>query len=143
MNIADYHFLVVDDDDLDRETIVRAFKKLGITKNLHTASDGIEALQVLRGETDIKMEAPIVILLDLNMPRMGGIEFLKELRADPKLKSISTFAITTSSDQIDVRAAHEQNVSGYLVKPVNRDELAKMFEVLKMFLETCHLPTPE
>ncbi len=81
--------------------VKRAFTKNNITNPLYVAGNGLEALDLLRGDGPNRMPAPRIILLDLNMPRMGGIEFLRELRADPELRGTSVFVMTTSNEDKD------------------------------------------
>src|SRR5258705_9098592 len=91
--------LLVEDDHIDVMNVERAFKKNNITNPLYIANNGIEALDMLRGTEGREKVKPIprIILLDINMPKMNGIEFLRELRADPELHSISVFIMTTSN----------------------------------------------
>lgn len=111
--------LLVEDDRVDVMNVRRAFRKVGIPHTLHVASDGLDALRMLRGEGVPALDPPPkVILLDLNMPKMNGIEFLDVLRADAALKTISVFILSTSDDDRDKLAAYEKNVAGYILKPV-------------------------
>lgn len=94
------NILLVEDDEVDILNVKRAFKKNGITNPLYFASNGLEALDMLRGTDTQSTIVPAhrrLILLDLNMPRMNGIEFLQALRADPNLKSIPVVVLTTSA----------------------------------------------
>jgi len=109
--------MLIDDDEVDVMSVQRAFKKINLTNPLHIAHNGVEALALLRGENGPQVR-PAVILLDLNMPRMGGLEFLAELRADPELKAIAVVILTTSRDEKDIVQAFGYNVAGYIVKPV-------------------------
>lgn len=107
--------LLVEDDHIDIETVRRALKRGDIEIDLVVAHNGIEGLDVLRSAD---MKGPMTVLLDLNMPRMNGFEFLDILRADPDLKMHQVFVLTTSSDDRDLLAAYERMVAGYIVKPV-------------------------
>ena len=111
--------MLVDDDQVDVMNVQRAFKKNNITNQLHIANNGIEALEKLRGsESGEKISpSPRIILLDINMPKMNGIEFLKELRADPALHSISVFIMTTSNDDKDKFDAYNLNETGLTIYP--------------------------
>jgi CheY-like chemotaxis protein len=109
--------LLVEDDEVDIMSVQRAFKKINVANPLHVARDGVEALARLRGENGEKIE-PRIILLDLNMPRMGGLEFLQTLRADPALKAITVVVLTTSNEEKDKLQAYGYNIAGYIVKPV-------------------------
>jgi len=111
------NLLLVEDDEVDIQGLKRAFAKSRIGNPITVARDGIEALEFLRGENGRpKLPKPHLILLDLNMPRMNGLEFLKAIRADEDLKSTIVFMITTSKDEEDKTRAYAQNVAGYIVK---------------------------
>src|SRR6476620_8140823 len=102
--------LAVDDDKVDLMALKRSFRDLKIANPIVEAHDGIEALDRLRGENGCeKLPAPCMILLDLNMPRMGGIEFLDELRRDPELRRTLVFVMTTSSAEEDRVRAYDRN----------------------------------
>ena len=109
--------LLVEDDELDVISVERSLKKIESEYNLYTAYNGIEALDILK-----KMNAnalPDVILLDLNMPKMNGIEFLRIIRTDGLLKDIKVFVMTTSSESSERAEAEELGISGYIIKPLN------------------------
>jgi CheY-like chemotaxis protein len=113
--------LLVEDDYLDIINVQRAFKKLNVNHQLHTAHNGIDALSILRGEKGPKV-TPDLILLDVNMPKMTGFEFLKILRDDRDLRNIKVFVLTTSAEDYDKDKARSLGVSGYIIKPVNFDD---------------------
>ncbi len=119
------NILLVEDDEVDVMNIRRAFEKGRVLNPLFVAGDGVEALEILRGPT-MPSERRL-ILLDLNVPRMNGIEFLRELRKDPALRSLSVVVLTTSNEEKDKVEAYELNVAGYLLKPVT---LANFVEVM-------------
>jgi CheY-like chemotaxis protein len=109
--------LLVDDDKVDAMVVKRSFRELKIANPIIEARNGIEALQLLRGENGYeKVGEPVLVLLDLNMPRMGGIEFLEELRRDPLLCTTLVFVMTTSDAEEDRRLAYQKNVAGYVLK---------------------------
>ncbi len=118
--------LLVEDDEVDVMMVQRAFKKHGIDNPLHVAESGDRALALLRGENGQRV-VPILILFDLNMPRMNGITFLKELRADPQLRALPAVALTSSSQPADRETAFEYNVAGYFIKPVSYEQLVELF----------------
>ncbi|RPE66434.1 response regulator receiver domain-containing protein [Pacificibacter maritimus] len=130
-------FLVVDDNDLDFEKITRSFARLKIDNDVIRATDGIEALDLLRSLHARGEISPPIVLLDLNMPRMGGIEFLSELRSDEKIASTPVFILTTSDHPEDISKAHEFNVSGYIIKPLQRDQMLNALNTLNMFWALC------
>jgi CheY-like chemotaxis protein len=109
--------LLVDDDDVDVAAVRRAFSTLRIETPIVVARDGSEALAHLRGTDRLpKLDVPALVLLDLNMPPMGGLEFLEELRGDPTLRTTVVFVLTTSNAPSDRRACYEKNVAGYMLK---------------------------
>ncbi|RZJ27636.1 MAG: response regulator, partial [Flavobacterium sp.] len=109
--------LLVEDDELDVISVKRSFRGLENECELHTAYNGIEALSLMRDNTPALK--PDIILLDLNMPKMNGIEFLKILRKDDNLKDIRVFVMTTSADIHDREQAEALGISGYIIKPLN------------------------
>lgn len=116
--------LLVDDDEIDIMNVRRALAKNELDANLFTANDGVEALELLRGGT-VPAERRL-ILLDLNMPRMSGLEFLRELRADPALRANIVIVLTTSDEERDLVEAYHLNVAGYLLKPVSFTEFVAL-----------------
>lgn len=134
--------LHVEDDQVDKMVIERVIKRLQLTNNLLHASNGEEALDVLRGTNGkAKLEQlPQVILLDINMPKMNGLEFLKELRSDPSINFISVFVLTTSNDDYDRKEAYQYNVAGYFVKPVDISQFETTFQTLSNFWKICVWP---
>jgi len=136
------NILLVEDDEVDIMNVRRAFKKNNITNPLFVANNGIEALEMLRG----KGEAPLlpsrrrIILLDLNMPRMGGLEFLQELRADDRLRATPVIVLTTSNQDRDRIEAYNLNVAGYILKPVTFSNFAEVMATLNKYWALCELP---
>jgi CheY-like chemotaxis protein len=115
------NILLVEDDEVDVMNVQRAFRKNKITNPLYIAENGLEALAMLRsqdGKNPIVPPLRRLILLDLNMPKMNGLEFLHQLRADSKLKSTPVVVLTTSDEDRDRLEAYNLNVAGYLLKPV-------------------------
>lgn len=109
--------LLVDDDRVDIMALRRSFRELKIANRIVTAGNGLEALQMLRGEAgQARLPQPCLVLLDLNMPRMGGLEFLEELRADDALRRTIVFVMTTSNDEQDRLRSFDRNVAGYVLK---------------------------
>jgi CheY-like chemotaxis protein len=131
--------LLVEDDDVDIMNIQRAFQKNQMNNPIHIARDGVEALEMLSGARGEKV-IPQIILLDINMPKMGGLEFLKNLRADDKLKAISVFILTTSAQESDKMEAHNLNVAGYILKQLSFESFLETISVLNKFWSLCELP---
>lgn len=125
------NILLVEDDEVDVMNVKRAFKKNNILNPLHVASDGIDALTVLRSGSLPRDRR--LILLDLNMPRMGGIEFLRELRQDADLKSTPVVVLTTSNEEKDRVEAYNLNVAGYILKPVTLASFVETMAALNRY----------
>lgn len=132
------NILLVEDDELDVMNVQRAFKKNNIVNPLHTAGNGLEALEILR--SDRMPRDRRLILLDLNMPRMGGIEFLRELRADPDLKATTVVVLTTSDEERDKVKAYDLNVAGYILKPVTLAAFIEIMATLNKYWSVNELP---
>lgn len=128
--------LLVEDDEVDIMNVQRAFSKNKMTNPFHVARNGVEALQMLRGENGVQI-TPHIILLDINMPKMGGLEFLQNLRADEKLKAISVFVLTTSAQESDKMAAYNLNVAGYILKPLSFESFLEAITVLNSYWKLC------
>lgn len=123
--------LLVEDDRVDIMTVQRALKKIDVSNPLCVARTGVEALGMLRGDGFSKIEpTPSLILLDLNLPKMGGIEFLKELRADPVLSSLQVIVLTSSNEPSDRAAAFKYEVDDYIVKPHTFDEFSNVMSII-------------
>jgi CheY-like chemotaxis protein len=142
--MSDYgsNILLVDDDDVDIMTLQRAFKRNNISNPLFIAMNGIQALDLLRGTNGKEkiIPAPRIILLDLNMPKMNGLEFLKEMRSDPSIQNLSVFVLTTSNDDKDKVEAYNYNVAGYIVKPITFEAFVDAIAVLNSFWSLCEMP---
>lgn len=134
------NFLLLEDNELDAEKVERAFKKLNISNPIIRAKNGVEGLELLRGENGKKVEKPRIVLLDLNMPKMNGLEFLKEIRNDEDLKKTQVFVLTTSNHKKDIETSHELCVQGYIVKPLEKQQLIEAFTTLKTFWELVEHP---
>lgn len=133
--------LVVDDDEIDRKAAERAFKKVPVANTVVFANDGLDALEVLNGEHEDRIiEGKFLVLLDLNMPRLNGLEFLNEIRQSEKLKSTIVFVLTTSKAESDLWAAYRQCIAGYVLKDrVGRDFLG-LIEMLDHYSKMIEFP---
>lgn len=140
MSKSHLNILLVEDDEVDIMNVQRAFKKNNIGNPLFVARNGLEALQLLRNETDVLVPRIHIILLDINMPKMGGIEFLTEIRKDPALKAISVFVMTTSNEDGDKISAFNLNVAGYILKPLSFESFANSISVLNHYWHLCEQP---
>jgi CheY-like chemotaxis protein len=138
------NILLVEDDEVDVMNVQRALKKNNITSPLYRAANGIEALTMLRSNQVLTTDPlrRLLILLDLNMPKMGGLEFLKELRADPTLRHLPVVILSTSKQDDDLATAYEYNVAGYILKPVTFSNFVKTIDVLNRYWLLSELPQP-
>jgi len=136
------NLLLVDDDEVDVMNVQRAFKRNNITSPLHIAANGLEALRMLRGNGGPPVVPPErrLILLDLNMPKMGGIEFLQELRADSELRAIPVIVLTTSDEDSDKVEAYKLNVAGYILKPVTFTKFVEAVATLNRYWTMSEMP---
>ena len=117
--------------------IRRAFEHVGITNDVLVANDGVEALDLLRSG---QVPRPNVIFLDINMPRMNGIEFLAEVRADPILRDTIIFMLSTSDTPNDLHAAYAHLIAGYIVKEDAYRSIGKAAQMLEHYLGVVTLP---
>ena len=132
--------LLVEDDSVDAMTVERALKDLKVENQLVHTVNGEEALKYLRGESD---EEPCVILLDLNMPKMNGIEFLKVVKADEVLKKIPVVVLTTSREEQDKVEAFGLSVAGYMVKPAEYKKFVEVIKAIDLYWSLSKLPKRE
>ncbi|MGD1929375.1 MAG: response regulator [Leptolyngbyaceae cyanobacterium] len=137
------NILLVEDDEVDVMNVRRAFKRNRITNPLFVAGNGLEALAMLRGQVEDRPKMPDtrrIILLDINMPKMNGIEFLQELRQDPALAPTPVIVLTTSDEDQDRIEAYKLNVAGYILKPVTFSSFAEVMAALNNYWTLCEMP---
>jgi CheY-like chemotaxis protein len=132
------NILLVEDDAVDVMNVKRAFQKNNIMNPLYVANNGLEALEMLRSGA-VPNERRL-ILLDLNMPKMNGIEFLRVVRNDPDLQTVSVVVLTTSNEERDRVEAFELNVAGYLLKPVKFPEFVDLMATLNKYWTLVEMP---
>jgi len=132
--------LLVEDDSVDAMTVKRAFKDLKIKNPLACAANGEEALQYLRNPGN---EKPCIILLDINMPKMNGIEFLKVVRADELLRMIPVVVLSTSSEERDIVESYKLGVGGYIIKPVDYKKFVEAIRMVDLYWTLSQLPGRE
>lgn len=130
--------LLVDDDDVDVKTVKKAFERGRLSNEVFIAHDGVEALELLR--SGAVPHDRLLVLLDLNMPRMNGIELLRELRADPVLRALPAIVLTTSTAESDRVEAFDLNVAGYLVKPVTFASFVELMSALDRYWSLVEFP---
>jgi len=130
--------LLIEDDDVDVMTVKRAIRDLKVTNQLVSIGDGEEAIEYLRTESTTK---PCIILLDLNMPKMDGAEFLKIIKADKALKKIPIVILTTSNSDRDVIESFERGAAGYMVKSVDYEKFVETIRAIDQYWTLSKLPS--
>lgn len=142
MNDLSRPILLVEDNPMDVDLTKRAFARRKLINPLVVARDGEEALgQLTQWEQGVPQ--PVVILLDLKLPKVSGLEVLRRLKSHPRFRSIPVVVLTTSSEDADVRTAYDQGANSYIIKPVNFEnflEVAAQLEVYWSVLNTPHVP---
>ena len=134
--------LLVEDDSVEVLGIRRALAKAGMEMPLHVAENGLEALEILRGSSAQKpLTKPFLVLLDLDMPKMNGLEFLRELRRDPELHDTIVFVWSTSDSDLDRRESYGYHVAGYISKTRIERDFAELIDLLDSFCKTIDFPT--
>jgi CheY-like chemotaxis protein len=133
--------LLVEDDDVAAESVERSLRKYDVGFPIVWAEDGLVALEILRGKHPTKkIGTPNIILLDLNMPRMNGFEFLQALRADERLQRSVIFVLTTSDSDSDRSRAYHEHIAGYMVKAAVGPQFAKLARLVLDYHASVRLP---
>jgi CheY-like chemotaxis protein len=135
------NILLVDDDDGDAKAVHRAFQKAKIANPIIRAVDGMEALDMMRGANGkARPPSPFILLVDLNMPRMNGIQLVKALREDDDLRKSIVFMLTTSKREEDKVAAYDLNVAGYIVKETAGQDFLKLVGLVDCYWRIVEMP---
>jgi CheY-like chemotaxis protein len=132
--------MLIEDDSVDAMTVKRAMRELRITNSMIHCLNGEEGLKYL---TDPETEKPFVILLDLNMPKMSGIEFLKAVKTYAELKLIPVVVLTTSKEKQDVHGSFELGAAGYMIKPVDYVKFVEVINTVMLYWRLSKLPRQE
>ncbi|MGE5296536.1 MAG: response regulator [Solirubrobacterales bacterium] len=132
--------LLVEDDAIDTMTVRRAFRDLKLCNPLAHVTNGEEALKHLRNAENPK---PCVILLDLNMPRMNGVEFMRVIKTDPILRKIPVVVLTTSRDDRDIVESYKLSAAGYIVKPVDYKKFVEAMRTIDVYWTISELPAEQ
>lgn len=141
MPLSTIHLVVIDDDEVDVESIVRSLNRNGIFGQITVFHDGLEALHALQGpERKALQTRPLLILLDLDLPRLSGIEFLDALRRDPQLRGTVVFVLTLSDRQEDKLAAYDRQVAGYLLKSNVGEDFSLLPRLLRSYCRLAAWP---
>jgi len=137
-NYGEVNILLIDDDDIDAKAVERGMRKLKLANPIFRAKNGLEALEILSDKTLISR--PYIILLDLNMPLMGGLEFLQKVREDDDLKDAIIFVLSTSAADEDRVAAYKENIAGYIVKSDVKEGFDNVITMLDCYWRVVLLP---
>lgn len=132
LNNVIHPILIVEDNPLDLDLTIRAFKSQNIDNHLLTARDGEEALAYI-GKWDKGEQKPVVILLDLKMPKIGGLEVLDVLKKHPEYCTIPVVVLTTSSESVDVKSAYQKGANSYIVKPVDFEKFISIAKEIDLY----------
>jgi CheY-like chemotaxis protein len=133
--------LLVEDDDGDAKAIVRAFQKAKIANTILRAVDGVEALDMLRGTNGReKIPPPYILLVDLNLPRMNGIQLIQALREDLDLRHTISFILTTSLREDDKSASYDLNVAGYILKSTAGQDFQNLVNLIDCYSRIVEVP---
>ena len=129
--------LLVEDNPQDLELALRALRKANLANRIHVARDGAEAIEFIFCEGPHAnrriSDAPKVILLDLKLPKVDGLEVLRRIKGDPRTRTIPVVVLTSSKEQSDVVASYELGVNSYIVKPVNFEQFTNSVRDLGLF----------
>ena len=133
--------LLVEDDKIDQKSLQRSFKKMRISNPLQIANDGVEAWDILtQADGAPELSRPFMIILDINMPRMNGIELLRKIRAHDTLKDTIVFMLTTSNDEKDKFEAFNCNVAGYMLKTDMDNSFMEAVELVENYWRVVEFP---
>lgn len=142
MNDKTANIVLVEDDDGDAKAVRRAFKKANIVNPILRAIDGIDAFEMLRGENGkTKVADPYLLLVDINMPRMNGLQLVEKLRQDAVLRRSIVFILTTSKRDEDMAAAYDLNVAGYILKEKAGEDFLNLINLIQDYFGIVEIPT--
>lgn len=136
LNTKPINILLVEDDDGDAKAVLRGFQKKKIHSKIIRAVDGEEALDILKGRNGKEnISPPYILLVDLNMPKMNGIELIKRVRNDPEICQAIVFIFTTSNRDEDKAACYDLNVAGYIVKSTEEEDFLNLVNMIGSYQE--------
>lgn len=144
--MTDKQILLIEDNADDRDLTIRAFKKSNVPNPVAVARDGAEALTMLLGDGHGNQDLPVLILLDLNMPKVGGLEVLRRIRADPRTRAVPVVILTSSEVEDDLRSAYDLGANGYVRKPIDPSKFTEVITAVSLFwllLNQSPDPSPE
>ena len=131
--MTDRHILLVEDNPDDRDLTIRSLKKNHVLNPVTVAINGADAIAVLLGDDRKAGDAPALILLDLKLPKVGGLEVLRRLRADQRTRLVPVVVLTSSRQEEDLRVAYELGANSFITKPVEFDQFAETVTKLGLY----------
>jgi len=135
------NIVLVDDDDGDAKAVQRSFQKSGLANPVQRAIDGVDALEMLAGVNGrTKPASPAIFIVDLNMPRMNGIQLVRAMREDAATRHAIVFVLTTSKHTDDMRAVYDLNVAGYIVKQMAGLDFINLVNLMEAYWRLVELP---
>lgn len=137
MRIANAPILLIEDDDVDAMTVKRALRDLKVSNPLERVENGEEGLRRLR---DAGKNMPCIILLDLNMPIMNGVEFLAAINEDTRLRLLPVVILTTSEEERDKLETFQHGIAGYMTKPVGYSQFVEVIRTINLYWTISELP---
>lgn len=143
MSIEPLLIVLAEDDDGHASLVQRNLERAGLANGLHRLKDGQEALDFLRGEGDYagrNTNQPVLVLLDIKMPRVDGVEVLRQLKADPRTALIPVIMLTTTDDPREIQRCYELGCSVYVTKPVDYQGFVEAIKRLGLFLQVVRVP---
>ena len=141
--MTDRHILLVEDNPDDRDLTIRSLKKNHVLNPVTVAINGADAIAVLLGDDRKAGDAPALILLDLKLPKVGGLEVLRRLRADQRTRLVPVVVLTSSRQEEDLRVAYELGANGYVRKPVKFSEFTEVIRTIGLYWLLINEPPPE
>ena len=145
MNSQIVEILLVEDNPNDVELTLHAFERHNLTNSIHVARDGEEALDYLRGighDGDGRNQRPKVVLLDLKLPKVDGLEVLREIRSNEELRTLPVVVLTSSREERDIVESYDLGVNSYLVKPIDFDKFVDTVQTLGLYWVLLNEPPP-
>lgn len=136
--------LLVEDNPQDVELTLRAFKKRKLANPVYVARDGEEALDYVHRRGAFAGEAPVpgMVLLDIRLPRVDGIEVLRQMRAHPDYRTVPVVMLTTSKEDVDIRRCYDLGANSYIIKPVAFDDFLGVVERIDLYWILTNVPPP-
>lgn len=129
--------LLVEDDQIDVMTVRRALKDLKVSNQLEVRQNGEDALVYLKNQNQAR---PCIILLDLRMPRMNGLEFLEEIKKDQNLRTLPVVVMTSSEEEQDILQSYQHGIAGYIVKPVDYQSFVEALRTVDLYWTLSKIP---